>query len=484
MHRKALLPSATIGAAEQNPWKPIVAFVHIPRTGGGSVTSAISRAYGRAQSAGNVQLGTEKTHNVLQRIAENLDAWSGRAVTDHVPYGLYARYLPPDTRYITFLRDPVERVLSHYYFHAQAGPEKVRMIWRREVEAAGKGAPVVGDHDDVSLEAGLARGISIYNNFATRFLWGGESLLVDLPTNALERAKENITGFAFVGVTERLDEAVILLGRMLDVPLVGYHLRHVREGRPKANDVPAGLIRLIEQHNALDIELYRIARERFDAEAAAAGDVTGEVEELRRQRAEVTEEAEAARAESKTAGKALRRTVKRDRGGRRRNATPDAARDSDDLREELAALRRRMLEIEAALGTRNGGNAGGAGAAAQPRTTRAAHGGLHVPWRRQRREQRAGGAAPGELPARPAADDEPPPKSEKQKPAGSAKKSGERTADRYGPDGERMRKRRKRSSAKIGGEGPKKVRPQLQDDAPADRTGGDEPGPQPAANAP
>src|SRR6476646_9566296 len=172
-----------LGSPESSDWKPLVAFVHIPRTGGGSVTSAISRAYGRAKSSGNVQKNADKSHRLFRRIAENPDAWSGRALADHVPYGLYARYLPPDTRYITFMRNPVERVLSHYHFHAQAGPEKVRTIWRRE------GAEVA-DEDDVSLESGLARGITIYNNFATRFLWGGDSLDGGLPPNALELAKE------------------------------------------------------------------------------------------------------------------------------------------------------------------------------------------------------------------------------------------------------------------------------------------------------
>ncbi len=32
----------------------------------------------------------------------------------HLPFGIY-QYLPSDSRYITFLRDPVERTLSHYY---------------------------------------------------------------------------------------------------------------------------------------------------------------------------------------------------------------------------------------------------------------------------------------------------------------------------------------------------------------------------------
>jgi hypothetical protein len=304
------------------------------------VASAISHAYGRAKSVGNAQKNPEKAHRALARVAGNPDAWAGRAMADHVPYGLYARYLPPDTQYLTFLRDPVERVLSHYYFHANAGPNKVRNAWRRLAGPNGVTLEV-GDEDDVSLEAGLERGLSIYNNFATRFIWGGETLDEDLPTDALEQATQNLAGFAFVGVTERLDEAVILLARMLDVPIAGYHMRHVREGRPTAADVPDDLRRLIEEHNALDIALYRVARDRFDAQAAAAGDLRAEVEDLTLQRGEVTDVAEARRTARKTAGRERRSAEGRPRRG---------AGGVDALRSELEALGDRIAAIEAALG--------------------------------------------------------------------------------------------------------------------------------------
>src|SRR4051794_4083216 len=64
--------------------KPLVAFVHIPRTGGGSLTNAISRAYGRVKSSGNVQLSADKSHKLFKSIAENPDGWSGSALADHV----------------------------------------------------------------------------------------------------------------------------------------------------------------------------------------------------------------------------------------------------------------------------------------------------------------------------------------------------------------------------------------------------------------
>ena len=78
----------------------------------------------------------EDTVEGLENIAAKPGQW--QAVGDHVPLGLFRRYLPADTRYMTILREPVDRVLSHYHFHAQAGDPpgsrgatKLRGLWEQ-----------------------------------------------------------------------------------------------------------------------------------------------------------------------------------------------------------------------------------------------------------------------------------------------------------------------------------------------------------------
>ena len=233
--------------------QPLLAFVHIPRTGGGTVSSAISKNYARLRGVGNIRVGPEKTRSTMERLGEDPGSW--KVFGDHAPYGLYRRYLSADTRYITILRDPVDRVLSHYHFHAQAvlhagdppgsaGERKLRSTWqmllnneRLEREGGDQEDEIELDQEgDYSLEEGLRKKIVIYDNFMTRFLWGGESIFGELPTDALERAKENISSFWFVGVRERLDDSIILLGRKLGVGLMPYFLRHVSQTRPSLDD--------------------------------------------------------------------------------------------------------------------------------------------------------------------------------------------------------------------------------------------------------
>ena len=297
--------------------QPMLAFVHIPRTGGGSLSTAISQNYSRLQGPGNYQRNPEKTRDAVARLGSE---GVRKAIGDHVPYGLYVRHLPDDTRYITVLREPVDRVLSHYHFHAQAGSRpdqgarKLRTTWqsllnmeRVEREGGEQEEQIVLDPEtDTSLEEGLRRKIPIYDNFMTRFLWGGESLFGELPPDALERAKENISKFWFVGFRERLDDSIILLGRKLGVGLMPYGTRHVSQKRPPLEETSEELRELVAEHNAMDVELYRFAREQFESTAPAPDELAADVDELRRVSVAVTAEREAHRATKKD-----RKTAKR-----------------------------------------------------------------------------------------------------------------------------------------------------------------------------
>ena len=297
---------------------PLLAFIHVPRTGGGTVSSALSKNYSRLRGVGNFQRGPEKTRMAIERLGTDSGEW--KALGDHAPLGLYLRYLPADTRYMTILRDPVDRVLSHYHFHARAGERKLRTTWRemleRDREERGGEPITLDDETDFSLEAGLARRVTIYDNFMTRFLWGGETIFGELPADALDRAKENVGSFWFVGIQERLDDSIVLLGRKLGIGLMPYYLRHVNQARPRLEETSDELRRLIAEHNQLDAELYRFARERFDSESPSPEELAADGEELRQLSIAVTAAAEAHRAGSKDR-KAARKAAREKRETKR-----------------------------------------------------------------------------------------------------------------------------------------------------------------------
>jgi hypothetical protein len=275
---------------------PLLAFVHIPKTAGGTVTTMLARAYSKAgvHAAGNYMTGPEQTARKVTRRPGGWEAWhrrGGRVTVGHVPYRVFREHLPLDTLYMTFLREPVDRVLSHYYrhiHHPDLSPESRLQARERRSERA------------VSLEEALVEmRLPQISNLATRFLCGYPTRDEDLPPSALENAKANLRNFAFVGIQERFDESLVLLQRMLGLELVPYLNRHVsvEGGRPAVDEIPDEHGALIEEHNRFDVELYSFGLELFE-EAVALADkrFADDVERLPALSAELNESAvEAAR---------------------------------------------------------------------------------------------------------------------------------------------------------------------------------------------
>jgi Sulfotransferase family len=279
------------------PPGPLIAFVHIPKTAGGTVTSMFAAAYSKQalDRAGNFMRGPEKTHRKLTRRDGGWENWhrkGGRISVGHTPYGVFLAHLPADVRYMTFLREPVDRVVSHYYRHmhhpemSAADRDKRRQGGR---VAAASLEEALREHRPPQL-----------CNLATRFLCGHESPMGALPPSALDDAKTNLREFAFVGIQERFEESIVLLQRMLGLELVPQVNRHVSTegGRPAVDEIPAEQRALIEEHNRLDAELYAFGLGLFNEAVAGAdeGFVT-DVERLRASSASAQEEAiETARA--------------------------------------------------------------------------------------------------------------------------------------------------------------------------------------------
>jgi hypothetical protein len=256
---------------------PLIAFVHIPKTGGSTITSMFVRAYSKAMlhDAGNCFKGSgEKQERKLARVA------NARATMGHITYGLYRKHLPADTRYVTFLREPVGRVISHWYRHR-----------RRTNTFRDEQRPFVTDTIEEAIEIGMPE----VNNLATRLLCGVETPYDDLPADALEQAKANLADFAFVGIQERFDESIALLQRTLGMGLVPYgEPQRVSRSRAAREEITKDQRAVIAEHNRLDAELHEFGKGMFEEALAAAGDgLAADVERLRELNAATLEEDEA-----------------------------------------------------------------------------------------------------------------------------------------------------------------------------------------------
>nr|WP_272506048.1 sulfotransferase family 2 domain-containing protein [Salinibacter ruber] len=235
--------------------RPPVAFIHIPKTAGTTFHTILRKQYGQSSIAAVRAFTPDELEAQMQSlgVADRADP-DVEAVSGHMIFGAH-RYLDGPLQYLTFVREPVSRVISDYYY--------VRRTPDHDFYD-----PVVTEN--YSLADYVVSGITIYtNNVQTRMISGiGRDVdFGDCTSDMLDRALHNLDEhFAGIGLTERFDESVTLMQRKLGWSLPMYKTRNRTKKRPGRAEIPDATRTLIREHNALDLKLYQYAKERFHRE--------------------------------------------------------------------------------------------------------------------------------------------------------------------------------------------------------------------------
>jgi hypothetical protein len=238
--------------------KPLLLFVHIPKTAGTTLRTVLSmnEPGARSRAVGNVFKGgggTSRTVIPRLRGGKLPNLTRVRLIRGHVPLGvreLYEPHLPEgrELRCFTFLREPVERTLSHFFAIRE--------------DRRAYGLPPLAP--DATLEDALAGGY-VHDNLQTRMLSGLVEPFGEVDDDMLERAKRNLSeGLIFFGLTERFDESLVLAKQRLGLRTILYRSSRVNTGRPRGDDIPAELRESAQRCNRYDLALYAHAQELFD----------------------------------------------------------------------------------------------------------------------------------------------------------------------------------------------------------------------------
>jgi hypothetical protein len=243
--------SETLMAATPRP--PLVFFLHLPRTAGTTLARVIEHQY---TSKAILLLYDSSTGEEIRRVPRDRQDRL-RAVVGHFYLGTHHFLARPST-YVTLLRDPVDRVISHYYF-------------------------VRGDPTHYLHEAARQMNLSEYviscdlaepNNDQTRLLCGHyQGSIPDRCTDAmLPVAKDNLREhFTVVGLTEEYDRSLMLMKRTLGWSYPFYVRQNVTPQRLRKDDLSAETLSVIKTYNRLDIELYRDAQAIFEEQLRRQG---------------------------------------------------------------------------------------------------------------------------------------------------------------------------------------------------------------------
>jgi hypothetical protein len=233
-----------------NSGAPVVIFPHVSKTAGTTLRRILEGQYGRDAVFKVDGYRLRESVDRLRQLPAD-EARAIRAAMGHMPFGLHA-VLPGPCTYVTLVRDPVERLISHYYYSKQVprAPHHTMVTSERLS---------LKDYVESSSRAYLM------NNGQTRIL-GCDISAWHRPTSPdmLDAAKRNIEEhFAVVGVTERFDESLLLMKAALGWNWPLYVRQRVTENRPQKEDIPADVVEAIAERNQLDAELHRYANERL-----------------------------------------------------------------------------------------------------------------------------------------------------------------------------------------------------------------------------
>lgn len=179
--------------------------------------------------------------------------------TNMMPFGIH-RYLSQQADYIAMVRNPVDRVISEYYYIIRTPNH-----------------PAYHAVKDLSFYDYITKGVwaSQVADTQTRIISGaGGTYQINgyekpLTSRTLAKAKKNIQEhYLLVGLVERFDETMVLLKRTLGWRMRDIVYRRQNVGNNRPNEVATYTINILKRYNRLDFELYEYARQIFEKRIA------------------------------------------------------------------------------------------------------------------------------------------------------------------------------------------------------------------------
>lgn len=229
--------------------KASLIFLHIPKTAGCTLNTILERQYKKSTifTIDSNKKYIEDFKQLTESQKEKIKLLKG-----HMYFGLH-EFFPQQSIYITVMRDPVERVISHYYYVLSKPYNQLH----QQVTS-----------QNISLKDFVSSGMCLHaDNGQTRLLstLGASTGYGQCSTEMLESAKKNIQEhFAVVGLAEKFDETLILMQTKLQWKIPVYSKQNTTKNRPAKEDISRDVLKIIESYNEVDSELYKYVEKMVD----------------------------------------------------------------------------------------------------------------------------------------------------------------------------------------------------------------------------
>lgn len=223
--------------------------VHMPKTAGSSLAQTLSDHFGERllRDYADLPLNTpvnERNLSALQESLRNADRDYSQIACVHghfLPLKYLTLSLKGETKYITWLRDPCERLASHYWFWKKTyDPSTSPALHRRVIE------------ENWTLER-FCLGAELKNLYR-QFLWG-------FPLDM----------FCFIGIVEHYEaDFAYFTKTFLGVDRPAYMVNVGEKATPKSRHITdPEFLKAVRDFHSIDMEIYRWAEARRKATRAS-----------------------------------------------------------------------------------------------------------------------------------------------------------------------------------------------------------------------
>ena len=211
-----------------------IIFIHIPKTGGTTINSAMNGTYWQTKPGYNYR------HILSDKSSNSGDIFLSKNQNKY-----------QNEKIFMMMRHPVDRLVSEYYFINN----------RNEFTNLIKSKPKTFEEYVKSSQT---------QNYVTNFLKGNRMYSTVRPTSEdLKSIIDAIESLPIrVGIFEQFSESLVYFTKYIgiqwkkDIPIKRMTIR-----RPKIENLSKELIELIEKNNALDLKLYDYCLNRFQQES-------------------------------------------------------------------------------------------------------------------------------------------------------------------------------------------------------------------------
>jgi hypothetical protein len=244
-HRRVTLKGSDATPAAEHGVKSRSCFLHVEKSGGSSVIASLKSALGDT-SVFHAN-GSRYQRAPLDLLVRQYPIVAGHFTLAQIPDALFK-----DTFFFTFLRDPIDRALSHYYYyrnHPDVPVTDSRIAAARELDL------------DAFVEA-LPDRASPWSNWQT-YLFSGAVDAEQPPADLLPAALWNLERLDFVGVHDEFEAG---MQRLFAQRGWTYEPRRVNvtERRLRQEEIPTATLRRLQELNACDLALFAHAKELWN----------------------------------------------------------------------------------------------------------------------------------------------------------------------------------------------------------------------------